>query len=113
MFLFRLLSGNSTVLFKPSMAPVNVKGTRIITPKPLSCKCFGQNLICHVCNQKPKEVAARAGTPGFRPPEVLLKSKHQTTAVDVWAAGIMMLCMISRTYPFFKVMTVPSRYFTI
>ena len=31
--------------------------------------------------------ADKAGTPGFRPPEVLLGSSHQTTAVDVWSAG--------------------------
>ena len=46
--------------------------------------------------------AARAGTPGFRPPEVLLKFEHQTTAVDLWAAGVILLCILSRTYPFFR-----------
>ena len=46
--------------------------------------------------------AARAGTPGFRPPEVLLKFEHQTTSVDLWAAGVILLCILSRTYPFFR-----------
>ena len=43
-----------------------------------------------------------SGTPGFRPPEVLMKFEHQTTAVDMWAAGVILLCILSRTYPFFR-----------
>ncbi|ALC40181.1 CG5790 [Drosophila busckii] len=46
--------------------------------------------------------ASRAGTPGYRPPEVLLRYPHQTTAVDVWAAGVIMLSMLSSLHPFFK-----------
>ncbi len=46
--------------------------------------------------------AARAGTPGFRPPEVLLKHAGQTMAVDLWAVGVMLLCILSRSYPFFR-----------
>ena len=41
----------------------------------------------------------RAGTPGFRAPEVLLGSPHQGTAVDVWSAGIVLACLLSRRYP--------------
>lgn len=52
-------------------------------------------------NRRPQR-AARAGTPGFRPPEVLMKFQHQTTAVDMWAAGVILLCILSRTYPFFR-----------
>ena len=48
------------------------------------------------------QVAPRAGTPGFRAPEVLLKYPHQTTAVDVWSAGVILLCILSGHYPFFK-----------
>ena len=47
-------------------------------------------------------MAPRAGTPGFRPPEVLLKYPHQTTAVDIWSAGVILLCLLSGRYPFFK-----------
>ena len=47
-------------------------------------------------------MAPRAGTPGFRPPEVLLKYPQQSTAVDVWSAGIVLLCLLSKKYPFFK-----------
>ncbi len=58
--------------------------------------------MCGRCLSRRSQKAARAGTPGFRPPEVLLKSEHQTTAVDMWAAGVVLLCMLSRTYPFFR-----------
>ncbi|KAH8419380.1 hypothetical protein KR222_010032, partial [Zaprionus bogoriensis] len=54
-------------------------------------------------NSTRKEMhASRAGTPGYRPPEVLLRYPYQTTAVDVWAAGVIMLSMLSSLHPFFK-----------
>jgi cell division control protein 7 len=66
--------------------------------------------------------APRAGTAGFRAPEVLFRSTHQTPgmlflyistlifikaliwfkAVDVWSAGIILLSILSGCYPFFK-----------
>ncbi|XP_008547615.1 cell division cycle 7-related protein kinase [Microplitis demolitor] len=66
------------------------------------CYCFGKPKVCSVCLMKPSQVASRAGTPGYRPPEVLLKYSHQTPAIDVWAAGIIMLCILSATQPFFR-----------
>lgn len=60
------------------------------------------SFISFKCWARRSQKAARAGTPGFRPPEVLLKYEHQTTAVDMWACGVMMLCILSRTYPFFR-----------
>ncbi|KAJ6637938.1 putative cell division control protein 7 like 2 [Pseudolycoriella hygida] len=50
-----------------------------------------------------KEIpAARAGTPGYRPTEVLLKYVNQTTAVDCWAAGVILTSILSGRYPFFE-----------
>lgn len=46
--------------------------------------------------------APRAGTAGFRAPEVLFRYTNQSTAVDVWSAGIILLCLLSGRYPFFK-----------
>lgn len=46
--------------------------------------------------------APRAGTRGFRAPEVLLKYPYQTVAIDIWSAGIVFLCMLSMRYPFFN-----------
>jgi cell division control protein 7 len=45
--------------------------------------------------------ANRAGTRGFRAPEVLLKCTAQTTLIDVWSAGIMLLTFLSKRFPFF------------
>lgn len=43
---------------------------------------------------------ARAGTRGFRAPECLLSCEERTGAIDVWAAGIILLSILARTYPF-------------
>ncbi|CAB3372679.1 Hypothetical predicted protein [Cloeon dipterum] len=47
---------------------------------PLKCPCYMKNQLCEVClNRKQQLFASRAGTPGYRPPEVLLKTAKQTT----------------------------------
>jgi len=51
---------------------------------------------------RPNQIAPRAGTPGFRAPEVLMKHPLQTTAVDIWSSGVILLCLLSRRYPFFR-----------
>ncbi|KAI9276059.1 kinase-like domain-containing protein [Sporodiniella umbellata] len=49
-----------------------------------------------------KQVRAnRAGTRGYRAPEVLLRVVHQTTAVDIWSVGIILLSLLTRVFPFF------------
>merc|ERR1719300_994034 len=68
----------------------------------LACNCPGQLSVCTSCLSLSHLHAARAGTPGFRPPEVLLKCQTQTVAVDMWAAGIILLSILSRSYPFFR-----------
>jgi serine/threonine protein kinase len=50
-----------------------------------------------------KEIRAnQAGTKGWRAPEVLMQSVRQTTAIDMWSAGVMMLSLLSRKYPCFE-----------
>lgn len=39
---------------------------------------------------------------GYRPPEVLMKYPNQSTAVDIWAIGVIMISILSACYPFFK-----------
>lgn len=46
--------------------------------------------------------APRAGTRGFRAPEVLFKSQKQLQPLDVWSAGVILLCLLTRRYPFFQ-----------
>ena len=43
--------------------------------------------------------ANRGGTRGFRAPEVLLKVMHQTTAIDIWSAGVILLSMLCSRFP--------------
>ncbi|KAI9589219.1 cell division cycle 7-related protein kinase isoform X1 [Glossina fuscipes] len=72
------------------------------TSNAAKCYCYGNPQVCNICLVKKEIHASRAGTPGYRPPEVLLKYPDQTTAVDVWAAGVIFLSIMSSVYPFFK-----------
>lgn len=66
------------------------------------CGCDKKPRICNSCITRKSMHAPRAGTPGYRSPEVLLKYPHQTTAVDIWSAGVIMLSILSGSYPFFR-----------
>lgn len=46
--------------------------------------------------------ANRAGTRGFRAPEVLFKCTAQTTKIDVWSAGVILLTILTKRFPFFN-----------
>lgn len=43
----------------------------------------------------------RAGTRGFRSPEVLLKYPNQSIAIDVWSCGVILATMFTGRYPIF------------
>jgi len=45
------------------------------------CACFGKPQVCATCLTRKPQGAPRAGTPGFRPPEVLLRCPIQTTGM--------------------------------
>lgn len=68
----------------------------------LTCNCYLTDRVCNICMARKQQVAPRAGTPGFRAPEVLTKCPNQGTAIDVWAAGVILLSLLSGRYPFFK-----------
>jgi cell division control protein 7 len=51
---------------------------------------------------RPSRRANRAGTRGFRAPEVLFKCTEQTTKIDIWSAGVMLLTILSKRFPFFN-----------
>ncbi|KAJ5930738.1 hypothetical protein N7466_006231 [Penicillium verhagenii] len=46
--------------------------------------------------------ANRAGTRGFRAPEVLFKCTSQTTKIDMWSVGVILLILLGRRFPFFN-----------
>ncbi|KAG5437101.1 hypothetical protein PCANB_001222 [Pneumocystis canis] len=50
----------------------------------------------------PSKRANRAGTRGFRAPEVLFKCTAQSTKIDIWAAGVILLSFLTRRFPFFN-----------
>lgn len=51
---------------------------------------------------RPAVKTNRAGTRGFRAPEVLLKCPDQTVAIDVWSAGVILLSILSHKFPVFN-----------
>ncbi|XP_037934765.1 cell division cycle 7-related protein kinase isoform X2 [Teleopsis dalmanni] len=79
-----------------------ITNRNLISSNVAKCSCYGHPKVCNICLVKKEMHASRAGTPGYRPPEVLLKYLDQTTAVDIWAAGVILLSVMSSVYPFFK-----------
>lgn len=53
-------------------------------------------------DSRPSRRANRAGTRGFRAPEVLFKCTEQTTKIDIWSVGVILLTILSRRFPFFN-----------
>lgn len=51
---------------------------------------------------RPGRRANRAGTRGFRAPEVLFKCPNQTKKIDIWSAGVIILTLLTRRFPFFN-----------
>ncbi|KAL0576963.1 Cell division control protein 7 [Marasmius crinis-equi] len=51
---------------------------------------------------RPISKANRAGTRGFRAPEVLLKCGDQSGAIDMWSAGVILLFFLTRKFPLFQ-----------
>ena len=52
-------------------------------------------------DSRPQMKAPRAGTRGFRAPEVLFRHQSQTRAIDMWSAGVIFLTILTAQYPFF------------
>ncbi|KAI5149452.1 cell division control protein 7 [Enteropsectra breve] len=52
-------------------------------------------------DSRPEMKAPRAGTRGFKAPEVLFKHSAQNRSIDMWSVGVIMLSFITMRYPFF------------
>ena len=72
---------------------------RYATPR---CDCRGKPKTCASCLSRPDVNSPRSGTPGFKAPEVLLRYPYQSTAVDIWSAGVIMICLLSGHSPIFR-----------
>ncbi|XP_059544785.1 cell division cycle 7-related protein kinase isoform X4 [Myotis daubentonii] len=79
-----------------------MKKTTSSCPISLTCDCYATDKVCSICLSRRQQVAPRAGTPGFRAPEVLTKCPNQTTAIDMWSAGVIFISLLSGRYPFYK-----------
>ena len=44
----------------------------------------------------------KLGTRGFVPPEVIFHSTYQNSSVDIWAAGVVLLIILSQRLPIFN-----------
>nr|ODN89954.1 CDC7 protein kinase [Cryptococcus depauperatus CBS 7841] len=53
-------------------------------------------------DKRPAIRTNRAGTRGFRAPEVLLKCPDQTVALDVWSAGVVLFSIVTQKFPAFN-----------
>lgn len=49
--------------------------------------------------QKKMSIKNRTGTKGYMPPETIFNAPHQTSAVDIWAVGVIMLSFLMRRHP--------------
>ncbi|EDL20172.1 cell division cycle 7 (S. cerevisiae), isoform CRA_b, partial [Mus musculus] len=97
----RKLATKKTAISTKAMNSV-MRETARSCPAVLTCDCYGSDRVCSVCLSRRQQVAPRAGTPGFRAPEVLTKCPDQTTAIDMWSAGVIFLSLLSGRYPFYK-----------
>ena len=71
------------------------------TKEPSLYDCHNNIVFIDQTESRPALRADRAGTRGFRAPEVLLKWQYQTTQLDIWSVGVILLCIMSQRYPFF------------
>lgn len=66
------------------------------------CECVENAHICYGCLSKQELHVPRAGTPGFRAPEILLRSQNQSTKIDIWSTGVIFASLLTGRYPFFR-----------
>ncbi|GAN09607.1 cell division control protein [Mucor ambiguus] len=81
---------------KPNKPPTNskVKNTQY-TQK-------GDEIGYYAYDSRSSLQADRSGTKGFRAPEVMLRYRYQTSAIDIWAVGVILLTILSGQYPIFE-----------
>ncbi|XP_045542616.1 cell division cycle 7-related protein kinase [Papilio machaon] len=98
----------STDLSKKLTGPSKVQLPKAVALKreaaTCACACAGVGGVCAGggCATRAVARAPRAGTQGFRPPEVLLKWPRQSAAVDLWAAGVVLATVLLNRYPLFR-----------
>ncbi|KAG5417661.1 CDC7 [Candida metapsilosis] len=92
-------SANSSA--SSTCCPCLSKETLVPASKSLSKRMYVKGAYPKSDNRPPRR-ANRAGTRGFRAPEVLFKCTNQTTQIDVWSAGIIGFSLLTRKFPLFN-----------
>ncbi|KAI5952985.1 CDC7 [Candida theae] len=95
------LSSSSNSSTSSSGCPCLSRETLVPTNKSLSKRMYVKGAYPKSDNRPPRR-ANRAGTRGFRAPEVLFKCTNQTTQIDVWSAGIIGFSLLTRKFPLFN-----------
>jgi cell division control protein 7 len=89
----------------------------------VQCQCMNPNLPTHIFEKenlqvlynrmktsplgylkresRPRKDGERSGTRGYRAPEVLFRCSTQTTAIDIWSVGIILLSFLLQITPLF------------
>jgi cell division control protein 7 len=63
--------------------------------------CHDDTSVCGICMSRRSKKVPRSGTTGYRAPEILFAYAHQTSTIDIWSAGVILLSILSKKYPFF------------
>ncbi|GJJ70048.1 cell division control protein 7 [Entomortierella parvispora] len=53
-------------------------------------------------DNRPSLRVNRAGTRGFRAPEILFRHVRQTVALDIWSVGVILISILTGRFPFFN-----------
>ncbi|KAF9908976.1 hypothetical protein BX616_011329 [Lobosporangium transversale] len=93
-----------------TLTSINSTKQKIPTSVPMPGPINSQNSILAtnrepgVLRKDPRPVVRvnRAGTRGFRAPEVLFRHLHQTIALDIWSVGCILIAFLTGRFPFFN-----------
>ncbi|KAI8923987.1 kinase-like domain-containing protein [Entophlyctis helioformis] len=103
-FLFSRASGTGVLVDfglaqQEDRRPNRGKGAEDTVAPPLQKK---RRIGQFISDPRPAVRASRAGTRGFRAPEVLFKVVNQTCAIDIWSVGVILLSIVAGKFPFFQ-----------
>ena len=83
--------GLSEIVFYSKIQEVNAQSTTRINANDILKKIYKI--------QTTEGFKNRTGTKGYLAPETIFKTKTQTTAVDIWAAGVIFLSLLAKRHP--------------
>lgn len=87
-------------LFKKPCTTKKLQNIMVCDMKQAHCR-HDDTSVCGICMSRRSKVVPRSGTTGYRAPEILLAYAHQASTIDIWSAGVVLLSILSKKYPFF------------